>query len=333
MKRIILIALGIAAVGGMIFAYLQMSKERAAEREREKPVASESEIRRNAGGETVITMDDEARKQIGLMILPLAAAQLQPEVKGYGRELDPALLSAAATELVSARATGEASQKELARLQALAGQNNASARALEAAQAAASRDAAQSELARMRFVVAWGKAIASREDLPDFLESLSSGESSLVRIDLLAGELLKTQPMGARLFVLSDETNSVEANFIGPATAVDAQTQGQGFLFLVKSRQTGFAPGAAVIGYLKISGDARSGVMIPRGAVVRFNGRPWIYLQMGGQTFVRREISEERPLAEGWFAAQGVKAGDLVVVSGAQMLLSEEQKYQIRVGD
>ena len=312
MKRIILIALGIAAVGGMIFAYLQMSKERAAEREREKPVASESEIHRNAGGETVITMDDEARKQIGLMILPLAAA---------------------ATELVSARATGEASQKELARLQALAGQNNASARALEAAQAAASRDAAQSELARMRFVVAWGKAIASREDLPDFLESLSSGESSLVRIDLLAGELLKTQPMGARLFVLSDETNSVEANFIGPATAVDAQTQGQGFLFLVKSRQTGFAPGAAVIGYLKISGDARSGVMIPRGAVVRFNGRPWIYLQMGGQTFVRREISEERPLAEGWFAAQGVKAGDLVVVSGAQMLLSEEQKYQIRVGD
>lgn len=79
--------------------------------------------------------------------------------------------------------------------------------------------------------------------------------------------------------------------------------------------------------------SAQNGVVIPRGAVVRFNGKPWIYFQTGDQTFARREISLEQPLADGWFAAQGMKPGERVVVSGAQMLLSEEQKYQIKIGD
>jgi hypothetical protein len=104
-------------------------------------------------------------------------------------------------------------------------------------------------------------------------------------------------------------------------------------LFLVKSRQPGFVAGAAVLGHLKIAGEAQNGVMIPRSAVVRFGGRPWIYLQTDAHTFLRREISLESPLAEGWFAAQGMKPGDRVVLGGAQMLLSEEQKYQIHMGD
>jgi len=58
MKRIILIAAGITAVGGLIFAYRAMSKERAAEAEREKPVAPESRVSRNANGESVVAIDE-----------------------------------------------------------------------------------------------------------------------------------------------------------------------------------------------------------------------------------------------------------------------------------
>ena len=333
MKKILTIIIAVVAVAALIFAYSQMSKERAAEKEREKPVASESKVTRSASGEIAITIDEEAQRRIVLKIASLAARQLEPEVKGYGRVLDPAALSSAVAEFVSAHATADASQKELERLKVLSAQNNTSARALQTAEAAAQRDSALADSARQRLLAAWGKAIADHADLATFVQSLASGENALVRIDLLAGELLKTQPAGARLFRLSDENNPVEAEFVSSAPIVDAQTQGQGFLFLVKSRQPGFAPGASVIGYLKIAGDAQNSVVIPRGAVVRFNGKPWIYFQTGDQTFARREISLEQPLADGWFAAQGMKPGERVVVSGAQMLLSEEQKYQIKIGD
>ena len=333
MKKILIAIIAAVAVATLIFAYLEMSKERAAEREREKPVVSESKVSRNASGEIVLTMNEETQKRIALKIAPLAPMQLEPEVKGYGRVLDPAPLSSLVAELVSARATAETSQKELERLKVLSAQDNTSARALQSAEAAALRDRALADSARQHSLVAWGSAIADRAALSGLVQSLATGDNALVRIDLLAGELLKTQPLGVRLFTLSDENNAVEAEFIGTAPAVDAQTQGQGFLFLVKSRQPGFVAGAALLGYLKIAGEAQNGVMIPRAAVTRFNGKPWIYLQTGEDTFLRREISLERPLAGGWFAAQGMKPGDRVVVGSAQMLLSEEQKYQIHMGD
>lgn len=333
MKRIILIVLGIAAVGGLIFAYVQMSKERAAEAEREKPVATESKVTRNAAGETVVTLNEESQKRLALETAPLASAQLQPEAKGYGRALDPTPLSTLAADMVAARATAEASQKDRDRLKTLSVRQNASERALQAAEAAAQRDTALADSARQRLVAAWGQAIADRADLPDFVQSLSTGENALVRIDLLAGELLKSNPEGARLFLLSDENNPVEAEFVSFMPTVDAQTQGQGFLFLVKANQSRFTPGAAVLGRIRIAGEAQSGVVIPRSAVVRFNGKRWIYLQTDGQMFTRRGISEDQPLGEGWFMAQGPKSGDRVVVRGAQMLLSEEQKYQIHMGD
>lgn len=333
MRAIVAAVVTVAAVVALIFAYREMSQERAAEAEREKPVASESKVSRNAGGETVLTVDEETQKRMALRIEPLVAMQLEPEVKGYGRVLDPGSLVSLVAELISGRATAEVSQKELARLNVLSAQDNASARALQSAEAAAERDRALADSARQRLLVAWGSALADRTDLAGFVQSLAAGESALVRIDLLAGDVLKAPPLGARLFALADESNAVEASFIGAAPAVDAQSQGQGFLFLVKSRRLGFTPGAAVIGYLQTAGQAQNGVLIPRAAVTRFNGKPWIYLQTGNDAFLRREISLARPLAEGWFTAQGVKPGEGVVVSGAQLLLSEEQKYQMHMGD
>jgi multidrug efflux system membrane fusion protein len=333
MKRILLIAIAIAVAGGLIFAYLQMSKERAQEAEREKPVAAESKVSRNTNGETVITIDAETQKRLALKIEGLTAGRLPPEIKGYGRVLDPTSLSSLAADLMAARATADASQKEWDRLKVLSVRQNASERALQAAEATAQRDNAQADSSRQHLLAAWGKAIADRPDLREFVQSLSTGDRALVRIDLLAGDSLKTKPESARLFLLSDEINPVEAEFVSSMPSVDAQTQGQGFLFLVNSNRLRFAPGAAVLGYLKLAGAAQSGVLIPRNAVIRFNGKPWVYLQTGEEAFVRREISEEHPFADGWFMKEEFKPSDHVIVIGAQMLLSEEQKYQIQMGD
>jgi len=332
-KKILIAIIAVAAAAALIYAHLKTSQERGAESDREKPVASESKVSSNASGETVLKIDEETQKRIVLKIAVLAAKELEPQVKGYGRVLDPAPLSSLVAELVSARATAEASQKDAERLTVLAAKNNASDRVLEAAEAAAQRDRAMEDSARQRLLAAWGNGIADRAGLGEWVQTLATGDQALVRVDLLAGDFLNAPPLGARLFALADENHAVEAEFVGIATGVDAQTQGQGFVFLVTSRQPGFTPGAALLGYLKTAGDAQSGVEIPRAAVIRSNGQPWIYLQTAEDTFVRREISLETPLDDGWFATQGLKAGDRVVVGGAQLLLSEEQKSQIKMGD
>jgi hypothetical protein len=55
-------------------------------------------------------------------------------------------------------------------------------------------------------------------------------------------------------------------------------------------------------------------------------------LQTGADKFARREVALEDPASGGWFTTS-VDADDKVVTRGAQMLLSEEFKSQIRVED
>ena len=87
---------------------------------------------------------------------------MSPELKGYGKVLDPAPLAALVTELASAQAAYTASSNELARLKTLEGQGNASARALQTAEAAAQRDHLAVQSARERLTLSWGKAVADQ---------------------------------------------------------------------------------------------------------------------------------------------------------------------------
>jgi len=303
-------------------------KEDAAKPEEHKSAEPESRVKRGTNGEVVITLDAATQKVMGLQVSPLAAASLSPEVKGYGRVLDPTALSIAVTELASARVAAEASQKELARVQTLAGQDNASRRALEAAQAAAQRDMLQAASAQVRLLASMGKGIAVRDDLPEFAQRLASGESALVRVELPAGEMLKSEPASARLVPVAGDNQPIEAKFVGAAAVMDPQTQGQGFLFLVESNQSRLVSGVAVTAFIKLTGDSQSGVSVPRNAILRFNGATWIYLQTGDQTFQRTEVSLDRPVSDGWFVREGLKPQDKVVTVGAQQLLSEELKGQ-----
>ena len=294
----------------------------------EKKSESPWKLSRNANGEPVLTLDAATAARVGLQIAPFAASQLAPETKAFGRVLDPAALATALAESVAAAGAADASQKDFQRIKTLAEQNNASTRALQTAEAAAARDAAQAIAARVRLRAAWGEVIANSKDLGGMVESLAAGVSALVRLDLPAGEVLKSDPTGARVFALADESTPFETKFLGAAANVDAQTQGRGFFFLVTKPQGQFKPGGAVLGYIIAAGDALSGVLVPRAAVVHADGHAWVYLQTGAGAFTRKEISTTNALASGWFVRAPLAVGDEVVVVGAQQLLSEELKGQ-----
>ncbi len=338
MKRTVLlgaIVLGLAGVGALIWLRphastarpsggLENLKEPEDKAKAPGDDSSGARVSRDAKGNAVVTLSESALRNLGLQLTNAAPMQMSPEVKGYGRVLDPGPLAVLVTDLASAHAAQAASSNELARLKTLEGQGNASARAVQAAEATAVRDRLALQAVRDRLALSWGKTVAGQGDLPGFVESLVSLEAVLVRIDLPLGHDLKS-PTGAQLLAPSGQT--LETEFLGPAPAVDPEMQGRGFLLRVRPNTLRLAPGEAVAGYLRVPGAPLDGVVIPRDAVVRTEGTGWVYVAAeGGRAFVRTEVALDRPTEGGWFVTEGVKAGDRLVVTGAQDLLSAELK-------
>ncbi|MCL5279149.1 MAG: hypothetical protein M1376_04490, partial [Planctomycetes bacterium] len=283
MSRIILgivIGLALGAVGTIVLvkypevAHLVKSSETDKEQEPEAQ-AEESFVQRESNGQTVVTLDPNEQRLIGLKVAPLQAAQAPTEVRGFGRVLDPAPLAALVTEGATAQAALRASTKEYERVKTLFEQNqNASAKALETAEAVMNKDRVAVESVQLRLLAGWGKEIASRTDLQTFVASLAARQVVLIRVDLPLGDRPKAPPAGGRVAPVGAPESEIEAQILGPAPATDPQTQTEGYLLLAKTNA--LAPGAALIAYLAIPGPTRSGVIVPREAVLRHEGGTFV---------------------------------------------------------
>lgn len=278
--------------------------------------AEKAEVQNKAG----VTIDAATQERIGLKVETPPAMQWQPEAKSYGRVIDPATLTAAVSDLESARVAAEVSSKEYDRQKTLAAQNNASARTLEAAQAVSTHDRLAFESALAKFKLDWGSALA--EGSGKILSETVNGSAALVRVDLPAGETLPAPPASARIVALTDETRFVSAAFVGATDGVNPQTQSQSYFFLVNGQP--LASGVAVTGYLKVSGEAVGGVVVPASAILRYEGKGWAYVQTETNQFVRVEIPLNRMVEQGWFVSENLSATNRIVVTGAQTILSTE---------
>jgi biotin carboxyl carrier protein len=155
----------------------------------------------------------------------------------------------------------------------------------------------------------------------------------LARVDLPAGQTISPAVSTARIVPLGHEDRSLHGERIMLGSTVDPKTQGQAFVFLVAGGDLALRPGLAVTAYLPVPGEPRKGVVIPSSAVVQFGGKQWAYVQLSDETFTRREVDTRYPTEGGWFMTSGFSPADRIVVTGAQVLLSEELKSQIEVGE
>ena len=84
---------------------------------------------------------------------------------------------------------------------------------------------------------------------------------------------------------------------------MEPQTLGRGAILLQRPNTLGLMLGEAVTGYLAMPGDPVPGVLIPDTAVVRTEGRGWIYvMNKGSDAFTRLEMALDHPLPGGWFS-------------------------------
>jgi hypothetical protein len=328
-----LVGLALGAAGTLIvLKYPALREYAGAEKEPEAAEQVETSfLQHEADGRVSVKLDGDTQARMGLQVAPLVTAELAPEVQGYGRVLDPTPLAALVTEAASAQATLQASTQEYERLRALYAQNqNASARALETAEAALKRDQIALASVQSRLLLGWGKAVATQADLAAFVHSLTVPETALVRVDLPLGEPLQAAPTGGRIALVDAPDDALEAQYLGPAPSTDPQFQGRGFLLLAQAER--LPPGTAVRAWLTVPHEKQSGVVVPRDAVLRHEGRTFVYLQTREGVFQRTAVVLERPTGDGWFVPVGandhssLQPQEKVVVVGAQQLLSEELK-------
>ena len=345
MKRvIILIVIGAALGGGGVWLAMRSHTAPAAKAAEEKAPAEdpadETHVTHDTNGNAVVNMSDDTRGDAGIEVSNPEAAKFSPELKGYGSIQDPAPLAALLQDWMNAKIALDFSSQEMDRSKMLLEQKNMSQRAFQTAQGAFLHDQAAMDAVVLKARTAWGTSLSERlaayvatneagRKQDTLIDGLLQMKTQLVRIDLPAGEALKPGDdiTGARIAPLSANATPADATFLGLAPSMDPQTQMQSLFFKIDAGQAGLVPGAAVTGYIKLSGEPVTGIVVPRAAVVRVQGRGWVYVMGGGgEAFTRTAIPLDHPVDGGWFVSIGLTPADHLVTTGAQTLLSEELK-------
>jgi membrane fusion protein, multidrug efflux system len=331
-RKLALIILMAAAA----MAAFSLSVVRADEDE-EKPITSSvAQIARNAAGQVFIKIRPAAQKEIGITTEILKPVVRPIEIEAYGYIVDPAPLSALNASLVSTQAAIGASSAQYRRTRRLYGEHkNASLRELQSAQAAYLTDQSRLEASLQQLRDQWGSAIARMDAAARsrLVNALVERRQAIARVTAPVGTAPEADPRTATVIMLGHPEQPLEARAVYNSPIVVPNMQGQTFLLLIAAGQFPLRPGTAVSASLPNSGTTAYGVMIPRSAVVRYAGREWVYREVDGDRFMRRQIEPAQRTATGYFVTQGLAPETRIVVAGTQALLSEELQAQIQMGD
>jgi membrane fusion protein, multidrug efflux system len=151
----------------------------------------------------------------------------------------------------------------------------------------------------------------------------------LARLYVPPGQNVNLSATRATIAPADHEDEVIPAERVAVAGAIDPKLQGQTLLFRLVAGMATLRPGQAVTARIPEQARSESGVLIPSSAILRFQGEVWVYVQTTPGVFARRMLSLDRPLEGGWLVTRGYTPGEQVVVSGAELLLSEEMKSQL----
>ncbi len=341
-KKIWVIALLLIVAGLLIWGLLRGRKELPPESE--KPVEAVSD----ASGEeqkTVVTFKRLAQERSGIVAAPLKPMSYREEIQAYGTVLPLQSLAdlrnryiQAKAQLENALTMAEVSKREYERLKVLNEDNkNVSDKALQAAEAAWRSDevnlrASREALPALEGTVhqQWGDVIARWvfEGSPAFYKLIQQQEV-LVQMTLSPGVHLSPPPETVQ--VQAPEGTLMSAHFVSLSPRTEPRLQGMSFFYLAPGHPVRLLPGMNVVAFMP-SGPEVKGFFIPGSSVVWWQGKAWVYLQTNSDRFVRRDVPTDNPVKEGYFVTKGFRPGERIVITGAQLLLSEQFLSKGRAG-
>ncbi len=335
-------AIAIAAVmSGAVWGFLAGRAERPKGAVDDEEAVTEPQRVSIVGGQPVVMLDAATQAASGLKTTPLKAIAYEQQLRAYGTVLDLQQLTELGNSYISALAARQTAQAKLMaskpafeRAQALYREKAASAAQVQAAEAMFRVDeagvaAADSQLRTLTATArqTWGPALAQAlvERTPMF-SRLVDRQDVLLQVTLPPGVVVSKPPVNA--FVVLSGDSRATLKFVSPATKTDPRIQGVSFFYTAPAG-TGLLPGMSVLVF--VSSDVSvDGTLVPATAVIWWQGRAWVYLRSGDDRFVRHVITTDVPTPDGSYVVRDLSAANAVVTQGAQMLLSEELRGQMR---
>lgn len=296
-----------------------------------------------AGPTAVLAKSTNLKQDAGIKTQPLMSAAIQPElsVQGLVVDMDPLIrlrqqYLAAQAQQDSAQARYQEADQNLSRTRYLHEQDIVSTRRLQEQQAQWRND--QANLATSSYQqqtliasshLQWGELLTSwftQNSHPQAGQFLNN-RAQLLQISLPSNYQLKPGQQTIWIDAQGRRQNAVAASLIAPAPQVDPVTQGERLFYKLEKRKLPI--GSRFTAWIPADDQTSNGVIIPETAVVWHLGQALVFIETTDGQFERRQLPELIPSQNGYFAASGFKAGEAVVIAGAQTLLSQELKNLI----
>lgn len=346
----ILVALMAIVIAILSWALIYTSRDEL--RIHDEEVEEEIETQSSAtveNGRAIVSVDEQSQVASGIQVTPLLAARNESTVVVYGSVMDITPLLdlrsrylRASGERRAMHAAAEAARAEYQRAQTLyRDDRNISEHAMRSAesrfQVAQARltaaDAARSAL-RDSLLSSWGAVVGGWAIAPDSdsLQKMFDRRSALVQLVFPYALPRSAAQTRVLLAPVSSVGQQIEAKFVSESPQISSVVPGNTYFYLVEGAKLRAATRvvARVAENDALGETARDGIVVPNAAVVWHVGKAWVYVKQDADRFARYEISTTDEVAGGWFQKDRLQAGAQVVVSGAQLLLSEELKFQIR---
>ncbi len=296
-------------------------------------------------GISIVTLSPAVQANSGIQTAKVSEASHSSQIKSFGNVVAIDSLIDAKTQYLNLRTEASVIQsasghnlQQYQRLKALnADDKNVSDRAVQEALALVNADNAKLHAAELQMKnlqtnikLKWGEALASlmtQDKAPPHLENLLNRRSVLVQVSMPINSPTPNAGSTILLSPINENVKPINAVYVSPASQSDASGLGKTYYFSAPADLLRI--GMRVNVESAIKGEPSNGVVIPNSAVVWYAGTPWVYLKQGKEQFIRKPISTDTEVETGWFN-QHLGTDSEIVTKGAQLLLSEEFKYQIK---
>jgi hypothetical protein len=344
MKWLIGLLIVVTAVSIVVAVLTSAHRADTDEEDQEESVKTPSHVSVE-NGNTIISLDPQTEEREGIRVVNVMQTSMRSELRGTAVLLAVNDLASLRNNYVTARTKVERDRVDLdvsrsryQRTKALYEQNqNMSLQALQDAeatyrntQAQVGADEQDSKLQLDTVRQRWGGVIADWiANNKQTLEPVLEQRALLAQVVFPPGEAAKAP---ATLSLTIPANRVVQARLISQLPQVNPQIQGISFLYLVPGR-TGLATGMNLVVLVPV-GERLVGAMIPESTIVWWQGKAWAYVEAQPNTFARREVPTDKHVSGGYFAPGATFApGTKLVTAGAQALLSEEFRSQLKTED
>jgi hypothetical protein len=294
-----------------------------------------------------VVIEESLQIASGLETINLYSTHLNPTIETFATLVDLLpLLQARAdyfkalAEQQTAQLQLEQAQRDMRRIQNLQHENAISTRKfreqknqLDIAKVNVQASQNQSAILHLQAEAQWGKIVSHwflSDQHPNFI-ALSQLKKQLYLIYL--PKQLTTPPTTIALQTANQNEPEQSAKLISnaPISAINQQMSPP-YFYLSDSAFHGHYQ--RVTSHIPTQEEAISGVIIPASALVWHLGQTFAYKKIDDEHFKRIQIDQKKLLSTGnYFIQQALQQDDILVISGAQMLLSEEFRGQIPAED